>query len=78
LYKIDSLSGVVSIFAVISLAIQLGESAIDIKRFLDTIANAPPEVARQKNVVLQLQYIAESIKLFLEKQRELFGKDNNT
>ncbi|KAI1119845.1 ankyrin [Nemania abortiva] len=67
----EPLSNIASIFAVISLALQLAQSAFDVKRFLDTIENAPAEVARLKGVVTQLHLIAHSTTTLLEHQKRL-------
>lgn len=64
----DPLSGVASIFAIISLAWQLGQSALNIKRFLDTLHDAPAEIIRLRVVILQLHSIAEGTKAVLERQ----------
>lgn len=58
----DPLSGVVSIFAVISLAIQLAGTAQDIKNFISSIQDAPKELDRLTNQLDQLYTIAHGIR----------------
>ncbi|KAI1455852.1 ankyrin [Annulohypoxylon moriforme] len=65
----DPLSGVSSIFAVISLAVELGKSVVEIKHFLDTIRNAPAEIIRLKGIISQILYLIEDINTLLESQK---------
>ncbi|KAI0456352.1 hypothetical protein F5B21DRAFT_502547 [Xylaria acuta] len=72
----DPLSGIASVIAIISLALQLAQSSSDMKRFLDTIYNAPAEVVRLKGVVLQLYQVAEATKTLLERQENFLGHNS--
>ncbi|KAI0410233.1 ankyrin [Xylaria grammica] len=71
----DPLSGVASTFAVFSLALQLVQTAFDIKRFLDTIQNAPREIKRLKGLILQLHTAAQTITSLLQHQTSLRSRD---
>jgi len=75
--NMDGLSGVASIFAVISLALQLAGTAQDIKNFILSIQDAPKELDRLANQLDQFSKIASSIKMVLERQQEL-GHDVNS
>lgn len=64
----DALSGAASIFAVISLAVQLAETAIRLKRFLDSIRDAPAEIRRLRSSIALLIDINENINALLHRQ----------
>ncbi|KAI1275181.1 ankyrin [Xylaria sp. FL0933] len=72
----DTLSGVASALAVVSLAVQLVESALEIKRFLDTIQNAPTEITRIKGLVSQIRLVAQTIEALLKDQRTIRNRDD--
>ncbi|KAI0815539.1 ankyrin [Xylaria sp. FL0064] len=72
----DTLSGVASALAVVSLALQLAESASEIKRFLDTIQNAPTEITRIKGLVTQIHLVAQTIEALLKDQRIIRNRDD--
>ncbi|KAI0890924.1 ankyrin [Annulohypoxylon nitens] len=65
----DLLSDVANILAIISFALQLGQSALSIKQFFDTINDAPAEVIRLSDVVSQFRTTADGIKAALERQK---------
>ncbi|KAF7534007.1 hypothetical protein G7054_g6617 [Neopestalotiopsis clavispora] len=67
----DALSGTASIFAVLSLAFQVAQTAIELKRALDTISNAASEAVRLQDIVLQVHYIATATKDLFERQTSL-------
>ncbi|KAI0966510.1 ankyrin [Xylaria arbuscula] len=71
----DPLSGVASAFAVISLALQLAQSALSIKRFLDTIQNVPTEIIRLKSLFHQLYLVIQTITSLLQLQQGLQSRD---
>ncbi|KAI0535599.1 hypothetical protein GGR58DRAFT_529374 [Xylaria digitata] len=71
----EPLSGITSTFGVISLALQLARSAVDVKRFLDTIQNVPREITRLKSLFHQLHLVAQTITSALELQRNLQSRD---
>lgn len=62
----ESIGGVASLFAIISLAIQLGDSVIKTKRFLDTITHLPSEISRLRRLLDQSHAIADVVKTVLE------------
>ena len=62
----ESIGGVASLFAIISLAIQLGDSVIKTKRFLDTITHLPSEISRLRRLLDQSHAIADVVKAVLE------------
>jgi hypothetical protein len=64
----DPISGVASIFAIISLAIQLGESAIGLKTFLDSIHDAPARIRRLKSSIELLIDISNNVRSLLDHQ----------
>ncbi|KAI1091813.1 ankyrin [Rostrohypoxylon terebratum] len=66
----DLLSGVSSILAIVSFALQLGQSALNIKQFLDIINDAPAEAIRLNDSIFQLQSTADCIKTVLERQKK--------
>ncbi|KAI0881479.1 ankyrin [Annulohypoxylon maeteangense] len=72
----DPLSGVSSIFAVISLAIQLGKNAIELIKFIDSIHDAPAEIIRLNQVVRGLQSIDNDVRNALECQKDSYGQNN--
>ncbi|KAI0435711.1 ankyrin [Xylaria telfairii] len=74
----DPLSGVASAFGIVSLALQLAQSAFDFKRFRDAIHNSPAEVDRLKGVLLRLHLVAEAVKTLLEQQETLLGRHSDT
>lgn len=57
----EPVSGVASIFAVVSLALQLQKSAQNIKRFFDVVSDAPSEVSRLRDLVSSIHVIARNI-----------------
>ncbi|KAK7213862.1 hypothetical protein V2G26_021040 [Clonostachys chloroleuca] len=65
----NPLSLTVDIVTVLSLTSTIGRSALDIKRFLDTISDAPSEIARLRVVIEQLCNIANSVKAVLGQQK---------
>lgn len=67
----DALSGVASIFSLISLAVQLAGTVQDVKNLISSIQDAPKELDRLTNQLNQLDTIAHSIKLLLERQQKL-------
>lgn len=64
----DAISGVASIFAAISLAVQLAETAIRLKTFLDSILDAPAEIRRLQSSIASLIDMNENIKALLHRQ----------
>ncbi|KAI1172832.1 ankyrin [Nemania sp. FL0916] len=72
----EPLSTIASGFAVVSLALQLVDSAYSIKAFFDAIQDAPAEVSRLKNRITQLHTTAKSIVSLLKHQRRLPGWDS--
>ncbi|GAW23124.1 hypothetical protein ANO14919_126740 [Xylariales sp. No.14919] len=71
----DPFSGVASTFAVFSLALQLAQSAFDVKRFLDTVQNAPREIKRLRDLVIQLHLVAQTVTALLRQQSSLRSQD---
>lgn len=72
----DPLSGIASIFSVISLAFQLGQTALGIKRLIETISNAPFEVIRLRDVIFHLHIIADGVTTLLDRQQTLHNEDS--
>ncbi|KAF7533335.1 hypothetical protein G7054_g7172 [Neopestalotiopsis clavispora] len=72
----DPLSGAASIFAVVSLAVQLAQSAKSIKQILDAITHASEAATRLRDIVLQVYYIASSVENFLEERSCSEQNDN--
>lgn len=69
----DVISGVASVFAVVSLAIQLAQSTQDVSRFLRSITDAPKEVDRLISLLEQLQLILDGVQALNTKQMEQDG-----
>ncbi|KAH8884385.1 hypothetical protein GQ53DRAFT_880155 [Thozetella sp. PMI_491] len=67
----DGLSAAASVAGVISLAMQLGQAARSLIAFLDTIADAPKEIARLKDLLLQIAAICSGVRSALEYQSRL-------
>ncbi|RYO89784.1 hypothetical protein DL766_002629 [Monosporascus sp. MC13-8B] len=65
----EPISGVASIIAIFSLAIQLGECAIRTKRFLDAVSGSSAEFLRLKQLLDQSYVIADSVRGVLERGR---------
>lgn len=57
----DVISGVASVFAVVSLAIQLAQSTQDVTRFLRNNAGASKELDRLLDILEQLKVILEDV-----------------
>lgn len=64
----DGLSGAASVMGVISLAVQLGDSAFKIYKFLETVKDAPNEVVSLKDRVLQLHNILKGVQDLVKRQ----------
>lgn len=75
--NMDGISGVASVVAVVSLALQLAGTAQDIKNFISSIQDAPKELDRLASQLDQFSKVASSIKMVLERQEEL-GHDVNS
>jgi hypothetical protein len=69
----EALGAAASIFAVLSLAIQLGQGAADTARFLDAISDAPAEVHRLRDSLTELHAIADGVRLILDKRSTTHG-----
>lgn len=69
-HDMDPISGVASVVAIISLAVQLGECAIKAKGFLDAISYSSSEVLRLRRIVDQSHLIADSVRKVLETDRQ--------
>ncbi|KAJ3565470.1 hypothetical protein NPX13_g7496 [Xylaria arbuscula] len=67
----DPLSGVASTFGIVSLTLQLAQSALSIKRFIDAFHNAPTEIIRLKSLFHQLHLVAQTIASLLQTQQSL-------
>ncbi|KAI1501902.1 hypothetical protein F5X99DRAFT_427949 [Biscogniauxia marginata] len=65
----EAISGVASIFAVISLAVQVGECALRIKNGIATISNTSAELSRLRKQIEGLYGIANHVRVFLELSR---------
>ncbi|KAK6845308.1 hypothetical protein PG995_015418 [Apiospora arundinis] len=72
----DPLSGAASIIAVISLALQLAQSAIIVKQYLQTIRHAPAVVIRLQGTLGQLHSTAETIRALLESRSKSHLQDS--
>lgn len=66
----DPLSSAATVFAVVSLAIQLGESATKIHRLLREINHAPEELTRLIRLLENLEGLLRSIGQFIQEQSE--------
>ncbi len=69
----DGLSAGASIIAVLSLAMQLGGSAQTLVKFLETIADAPEDIKRLRDLINDVFAIATGVRNLLEGQRRLHG-----
>jgi hypothetical protein len=69
----DGLSAATGIAGVISLAIQLGQTAITLVKFFDTISDAPNEVIRLRDLLRLIYATSSGVRNALECQRRLHG-----
>ncbi|KAF4611370.1 hypothetical protein G7Y89_g15643 [Cudoniella acicularis] len=67
----DPLSGVASVFAVVSLAIQLVDSIREIKGFLHKVTDAPKELEKLVSLLDQLELIVNNVRELLVAQQQL-------
>lgn len=70
----DPVSGAASILAIVSLALQLQQSAHKVQRFFDAISDASSEILRLKGLVSIVHAIAVNIKTLFEEK--LHGEDD--
>jgi hypothetical protein len=71
----DPLSGVSSVFAVVSLALQLVATAKETKSLIRRVQNAPQEFQRLQDQIEQVSSIAEGIRTVLTYQARTHGDD---
>ena len=71
----DPLSGVSSVFAVVSLALQLVATAKETKSLIRRVQNAPQEFQRLQDQIEQVSSIAEGIRAVLTYQAGTHGDD---
>ena len=64
----DGLSAAGGVLAVISLALQLAEAVNTIKHFFGNVAEAPKELQRLMQLVLQLDLIVENVIVILKRE----------
>lgn len=69
----EFISGVASVFAVVSLAIQLAQSTQDVSHFLRSIADAPKELDRLITLLEELQLILGGIQALNTEQMKQDG-----
>lgn len=67
----DGLSAAAGVVGVLSLAMQLSEAAFVLVRFLDTVADAPSEVIRLKDLLKLVHVTSIGIKSALDSQQRL-------
>jgi hypothetical protein len=71
----DPLSGVSSVFAVVSLALQLVATAKETKSLIRRVQDAPQEFQRLQGQIEQVSSIAEGIRAVLTYQARAHGDD---
>jgi len=69
----DGLSAGASVLAVLSLAIQMGDSAHTLVRFLETIADAPAEVKRLRDLIDLVFAIATGVRSQLQSHQRFYS-----
>lgn len=72
----DPLTASSSIIAIVSLALELGQSAVRTKRFLDDIRNIPVEVTGLQESIHQIRTISDGIRTLLDLQKTSYSQDS--
>src|SRR3569833_796277 len=67
------LSAGASVLAVLSLAIQMGDSAHTLVRYLETIADAPAEVKRLRDLIVLVCAIASGVRSHLQSHQRFYS-----